>query len=56
MNASNARFKSLLFAASDMFLLKKYFGGDPDNIGLTIANVTTYFSAQFLIAFSLYFI
>ena len=47
---------AVLFAASDMVLSKKYFGGQPDSGPLTVANIATYFSGQFLIAFSLYFI
>ena len=46
----------VLFAASDMVLSKKYFGGQPDSGPLTVTNIATYFSGQFLIAFSLYFI
>ena len=46
----------VLFALSDLVLSGMYFGGENDKVPNMILNISLYYSAQYLIAFSIYFL
>ena len=46
----------ILFALSDLVLSGMYFGGENDKVPNMILNISLYYSAQYLIAFSLFFL
>lgn len=46
----------VLFTISDIILSRSYFGHDKDNVGDLISNSLTYYFAQYIIAFAIFFL